>query len=429
MGAGCSSNFTSIIPIEQKSNVVNTNPTSFLHNFLITAINEQGVSGVTELSDSKHCESSLKAVFFKDILTDLKSYNFKDININYDDSYNPKIINPYYNDRSEILITTWLQSYNLLNTSKIQKLRPLNFASYILPYSNYEHLLLAGKFFALFVIIDDDLIETSKYESKDLSDFWNLWILEKFVASNKELSNFTKAMLDLKNSYLRLGASQYWCNTMSLHLESWITLGIGEAKLSSMICNLQNTDSQNTLEILGVAFNNRIYTIGTPFFILLMERSSGFNITHTKIYKNMVDLASIQTFLVNELLGMPRDYYTSNKLIYSNIALIYKKLQNLSIDETFKFVLYLHHKAILNFEKLSDQFVFESSDKFLTTQFITNLKYLIRGYAMWHQNSYRYKEHILISDKDMYLFCVTEEGNIGCNDIEDKLISEYVNSM
>ena len=265
--------------------------------------------------------------------------------------------------------------------ARLLALESARWAAFLAPFASDEYVTLLGRFLALFVIIDDQLIEQAVplgLTTKNLLLFAEAW---KYAADRRAgntsgtheaqdkvrqlgvqlslplLDASYEAIWNLSDSYAALGADQSWCVRMAAAWSEYTELGVREAiaadrlnKVSSQVENSQplpsvrlpltrydhpsihsasaaNGGKLHGIHVLEVLARQRVATIGLPMMLLQVERACGLCLSSIdSLLQPAVQILSIIPALVNELVGLARDLREGDNLISTNFSLVQRRL-------------------------------------------------------------------------------------------------------
>ncbi|CAF2917527.1 unnamed protein product [Rotaria sp. Silwood2] len=363
---------------------------------------------------------------------------------------------------------------------RLWQLEPAEWSAFLAPYAAYNYVDLMGKFLAIFVLIDDQLVEVEASEQKRLTlehlfMFAQTWKFafqrqngQEMDSKNlaREIHNLAlktnisllepcfQAWSSIADSYVRFGADEVWCNRMCDAIKEWIELGIRELigkqriKQSSSLTELRTqipvtltsydhsslrqatrgktmTIDMNGMSLLEILLRQRIATIGIPMMSLLLEQSCGLNLSSIDpLLRPSINIAAIMPSLVNELVGMGRDLRGE-----PNFSLIYRQIFNCSLQQSFHFTLTLHDLAMKTFDQNVQKIIQSLKSPSLqhyVSIYMQFLRLLVRGYAQWHHYSDRYKNRIALDETHkQILICSVADGQNQRYDAVQDALQQY----
>ncbi|CAF4933148.1 unnamed protein product, partial [Rotaria sp. Silwood1] len=392
---------------------------------------------------------------------------------------------PYHmlsNKQSEHEVKDWYMSAlgTFLSSSmkeRLWQLEPAEWSAFLQPYGANNHVELMGKFLAIFILIDDEIVEGKASQQQSIAlqqllifgEIWKLAFQRRNGHQTASKSLATKihdialktniALLEpclnawsaIADSYVRLGADEAWCNRMCNAIQEWIELGIREvvgkqrikqsSSLSDLLTNIPvtltsydhpsphqavmgktATVNMGGLSLLEILIRQRIATIGVPMMSLLLEQSCGLNLSSIdSLLRPSIDVVAITSSLVNDLIGMARDLRGE-----PNFVLVYRQIFNCSLQQSIRFALALHDLTIKKFDQ-NVQDILQSlpspSLQHHVAIYMERLRMLVRGYAHWHHHSDRYKNLIALDEthKQILIFSVADGQNQRYNALQDAL--------
>jgi len=344
-------------------------------------------------------------------------------------------------------------------------LESARWAAFLAPFASDEYVTLLGRFLALFVIIDDQLIEQAVQlglTTKNLLLFAEAW---KFAADRRAgNSNGTheaqdnirqlgsqlhlplldacyEAIWNLSDSYAALGADQSWCMRMAAAWNEYTELGVREAvvadrlnKVSSKVDNSEalptirlpltrydhpsihaassaNGGKLHGIHVLEVLARQRIATIGLPMMVLQLERACGLSLSSVdSLLAPAIQILSIIPALVNEMVGLARDLREGDNLISTNFSLVQRRLFQCSLAHSIDFTVSFHDQAVAAFDVCCNHILAHphaAANPSLAPRlavYLDRLRQCVRGYAQWHHHAARYKSVIAVDVTERLVF-------------------------
>lgn len=349
--------------------------------------------------------------------------------------------------------------------ARLLALESARWAAFLAPFASDEYVTLMGRFLALFVIIDDQLIEQAVplgLTTRDLLLFAEGW---RFAADRRAgnslgtheaqdkvrqlgaklglplLDASYEAIWNLSDSYAALGADQSWCARMAATWCEYTELGVREAiaadrlnKVSSQVDNSEplpamrlpltrydhpsihaassaNGGKLHGVHVLEVLARQRVATIGLPMMVLQLERACGLCLSSIdSLLAPAVQILSIIPALVNELVGLARDLREGDNLISTNFSLVQRRLFQCSLAHSIDFTVALHDHAVSAFDVCCGHILahpLAAANPSLTPRlavYLDRLRQCVRGYAQWHHHAARYKSVIAVDVTERLVF-------------------------
>jgi hypothetical protein len=172
--------------------------------------------------------------------------------------------------QTESDIVAWLDSYRLLLTQqvrdKMNRLEASSFGKFVAPVASAEYAALMGKFFALFVLVDDQLVEPMYANGQARAPVWEAAVrtslteatrhagrmpVDRFLEQHAallhikapqemacecrnveqlRLAPYARAWFDLCAEWVTRGASRAWQARMASAVDEYIAYGIRESR-------------------------------------------------------------------------------------------------------------------------------------------------------------------------------------------------------
>lgn len=387
-------------------------------------------------------------------------------NIAYPDHWCPPStmpLSPFHNAKnqhSEVEIIEWctaILGHGVVTASmrhRLMELESAKWAAFLAPFAGDEYVTLIGRFLAIFVVIDDKLVEEATalgLTAAQMAPFHRVWgeglnrargdtaatdeLYDEIKMLGIEMNNLLvlpclDAFCRLSDDYVSRGADATWCQRMAEVVEEYIILGIREAQAAAKIneASLERTHESQPLppvampmtrydhqslhaasaanngritgmHVMEILARQRVATIGWPMLVLQLERASGlcFNQTIATLFQPAIQLSAILPALVNELVGLARDLREGDTLVSANFSLVQRRLFNCSLSQSIDFTLALHSQTVAAFDTKAAQILANpsvtASPSLLArlAVFLDRLRNGVRGYAHWHHHAARYK--------------------------------------
>ncbi|CAF4228933.1 unnamed protein product, partial [Rotaria sp. Silwood2] len=338
---------------------------------------------------------------------------------------------------------------------RLWQLEPAEWSAFLAPYAAYNYVDLMGKFLAIFVLIDDQLVEVEASEQKRLTlehlfMFAQTWKFafqrqngQEMDSKNlaREIHNLAlktnisllepcfQAWSSIADSYVRFGADEVWCNRMCDAIKEWIELGIRELIGKQRIKQSSSlTELRTQIPVTLTSYDHsslRQATRGKTMTIDMNEQSCGLNLSSIDpLLRPSINIAAIMPSLVNELVGMGRDLRGE-----PNFSLIYRQIFNCSLQQSFHFTLTLHDLAMKTFDQNVQKIIQSLKSPSLqhyVSIYMQFLRLLVRGYAQWHHYSDRYKNRIALDETHkQILICSVADGQNQRYDAVQDALQQY----
>ena len=169
---------------------------------------------------------------------------------------------------------------------------------------------------------------------------------------------------------------------------------------------------ESSLEKLPLSFfiEQRINTIGMYSEALFIELTCGFefpeHIYSHPTFRSLVRLSGLLVGLSNEIVSVAKDAASADH--WSNVVLIHQRQNRCGIQESFRYVVDLHDKAVEEYDLLASQ---SSLSSFVPTEwqervseFLQLLRLAIRGFAYWHSITPRYISRFVVEQNTSTAF-------------------------
>lgn len=407
------------------------------------------------------------------------SWRVMSANISYPDHWCPPSsmpLSPFHTDHhqhSEHEVIDWcLEMFgpNLLTDAMQQRLLMLEsakWAAYLAPLAGDEYVTSIGRWLAVFVLIDDNVIEEAfnvGLSADDLKpfhecyrhaisrsrgdhEFSNQLVNElQSVADRLQFPYLTaclKAWMEIMDDYVRRGGDSHWCHRMADAVEEYVVLGVREANAANTINEAasqltssdrsfpsvklpltkfdhpslhqrahDNAGELSEMDVLEVLARQRVATIGWPMLELQLERSAGLSLSGSvsSLMAPLIQIAAIAPAMVNEMVGLARDLREGDNLMSANFTLIRRRLFKCSLSSSIDFTLALHSVSLAAFDQAASKILSNpliSASSSLSTRLpvlIDRLRQAVRGYAHWHHNAARYKSVIAVDEVEQRCF-------------------------
>ena len=350
--------------------------------------------------------------------------------------------------------------------ARLLALESARWAAFLAPFASDEYVSLIGRFLALFVILDDQLIEQAvqlRLTAKQLSPYADVW---RYAADRREgrtqashecgeriralamrlqlplLERSFEAIWLLSDAFAARAADAAWCARFAQAWAEYVELGIREAIAADAI----NTAAVNcpagealppiripltrydhpavhaaaaavgqghrlqgmaVLEVLG---RQRIASIGLPMMVLLLERACGLSLSSIdSLLTPATHILALIPALVNELVGLARDLREGDTLIATNFSLVQRRIFHCSLAQSIEFTLALHDQAVSAFDVCCQHMLAHPSASSPALQprlavYLDRLRQCVRGYAQWHHHAARYKSVMAVDTTERAVF-------------------------
>lgn len=406
------------------------------------------------------------------------SWHVMSANISYPDHWCPPAtlpLSPFHTDKnqhSEHEVIDWCISIfgaDLITPVIQQRLLMLEsakWAAFLAPFAGDEYVTSIGRFLAVFVLIDDHIIEEAfnlGVTADDLKPFYQTcrYSIDRLHGNNTASDALlvdVQALSDRKNcpiivaclrawnelwdDYVRRGADVAWCNRMASTVEEYIVLGVREAYAAhaineaaahvnsstepfpaimmpltkfdhtSLHARVDADGKLNGMDVLEALARQRVATIGWPMLELQLERAAGLLIGEEvgELIAPLVQMSAILPAMVNELVGLARDLREGDNLMSANFSLIQRRLFACSLSSSIDFTLALHAVTIGAFDCLATKIISHplvSGSSSLSVRLpvlIDRLRNAVRGYAHWHHFAARYKSVMAVDEAEQRCF-------------------------
>jgi len=396
--------------------------------------------------------------------------------VTYPEAFCPTIGTHFRNPsqlQSEQSILEWLDQYKLLLKPSVrqamQRLESNSFGNFVLPMATPLYASLMGKYFALFVLVDDQIVEPMNGDTCDLDIFATATQLagkmtyeevavqyasvcnKPVNSSGTLLGQYVAAWMNLIGEFVRLGASDTWKARLSAAVSDYIAYGLRESKSVSQLQHQWSESCQSSRssteminlsiyhdpadpsdpldasqlhsegmstcprivgdKLLAYIFRQRIPNIGVPMFAILLERACGVELQAcvsadaVTRVKLLVDLCSVPCFLVNDMYGLARDIQRNEHCF--NDMLLTGSLCQWTLQQSIQFANALHDACV---EGIGESTAKMQQEFPLLQTYFHWLRLLVRGYGQWHAHCTRYTQStaICLHKKQAFVFSLND---------------------
>ena len=347
--------------------------------------------------------------------------------------------------------------------ARLLALESARWAAFLAPFASDEYVTLIGRFLALFVILDDQLVEQAvslKITAKQLAPYADVW---RHAADRRDgrtqashdsgeriralalkldlplLERSFEAIWNLSDAFAARGADTAWCGRFAAAWAEYVELGIREAVAADAInaaavhvpssqplppvrvpltrydhpavhaaaAGGHRLQGMAVMEVLG---RQRVASIGLPMMVLLLERACGLSLSAIdSLLTPATHILALIPALVNELVGLARDLREGDTLIATNFSLVQRRIFHCSLAQSIDFTLSLHDQAVSAFDVCCNHILAHPSASAPSLQprlavYLDRLRQCVRGYAQWHHHAARYKSVMAVDSTERQIF-------------------------
>lgn len=312
----------------------------------------------------------------------------------------PVSLSPFSNQIEDETIL-WMQQLGLINNdaslSHVLAMEPRFYAGYSHSMASYEYALLYCKCVTMWLLWDDERVETAKKFGEIEGPIKAL----RGDSVSAELANdpYVKAFRHIGDEYERLGASKTWRQRFAESMTEWAIHAIQEERL-------RQNDSYDENWTFDKAISLRTLTIGLKPACIPLEQTAGVRFSNKTIqseaYNAILDFASKICFIVNDIVGVPKDIAKNQSK--SNLVLHYMNCNNVSLLDSYMHIIKIHDEAVLAYDELASDILRSSpSDKHdEMNSFFDYLRYMETGFTMWQAECTRYQNKLAVHNQVAY---------------------------
>lgn len=290
--------------------------------------------------------------------------------------YYPEHEIKHFTEDDDKKIVDWLETKFKLTDKQRTKsyaLNPSAFGKLISPKDTLERQEWLGKFFALMVLFDDEIIETSKCFACTMSklklEYIKLSTVTQTIYHDDTLQPYILAFMELFKNQFKEDHLIKIMDEFMLYVEA----GLAEADEFNCADHRYRRSETDTV----ASFERRAKTI----FFNILETIKNPEAKHDY-------LSAMPVIIVNDCYGMARDIKNG--------------------DTKFNYMLRLKEMYKINDFNIFIDKVVKLHDSYYEESLYSSSIELIIGYILWHAMSQRYKEDaILLSDGSAVIFDVS----------------------
>jgi hypothetical protein len=335
-------------------------------------------------------------------IKEIENYKPCELYLRYPPNWYPQIpVSPYSHSVEEKTIQ-WLKNLGLITTNEeveyIRKMEPKYYAGLTVSLGNYENVLIQCILLTFWLIWDDRCVE----KSKDLKEFLPMLLALK-GESVEGNDPYVLGWKHIGDEYERLGGSKLLRKRFSDAINQWAEVALQEADIMS----------KTTVLNLEQALVLRMISIGIRPTSILYERVIGTEfpeyIFNDPLYKKLIDNAALIVGIQNDLMSVGKDI--RNHQITTNVILCHNKEYSTSIVDSYKAIIDIHDKTVREFDEIAEQFLLNMEEEWKERMemYINQLRYADSGYANWHSNAVRYREHVVM-ENGVYIRILAEKN-------------------